>query len=72
MFLFKSFKDTRRGVFLLDKIEIKILGVLIGTPGGYQSVVVTKLKILIHLTFQSMKGKLHFKNGVKAHDTGVK
>ena len=29
-------------------------------------------KILIHLTFQSKKGKLHFKNGVKAYDAGTK
>ena len=40
----------------------------IGTLGGHQSLTVAKLKILIHLTFQSMKGKLHFENGVKAYD----
>ena len=43
----------------------------IGTLGDHQSVTVAKLKILIHLTFQSMKGKLHFENGVKAYDTGI-
>ena len=42
-----------------------------GTLGGYQSVIVTKLKILIHLTFQSKKGKSHFKSGVKAYDVGT-
>ena len=69
--MLKLFKDTRRGVFLLDKTEIKIFQVWIGTLGGYQSVIATKLEILIHLTFQSMRGKLHFKNGVTAYDVGT-
>ena len=43
----------------------------IGTLGGHQSVTVTKLKILVHLTFQSTKDKLHFENGVKAYDAGT-
>ena len=70
--MLKSFKDTRRGMFLLDKTEIKNSWVWIGTLGDYYSVVVTILKILIHLTFQRKKGMLHFENGAKAHDAGAK
>ena len=69
--MLKSFKDTRRGVFFPDKTEIKNSQVWIGILGGHQSVTVTKLEILIHLTFQSMKGKLHFENRVKAYDVGT-
>ena len=44
----------------------------IGTLEGYQSVIVTKLKILIHLTFQSKKGKSHFENmESRAYDVGT-
>ena len=43
----------------------------IGTLGDHQSVTVPKLKILIHLTFQSTKDKSHFENGVKAYDVGT-
>ena len=39
--------------------------------GGYGTVTVAKLKILVNLKPQEKKGKYNFKNGGKAHDTVV-
>ena len=43
----------------------------VSTLGGYETVTVAKLRILINLKPQRKKGKLYFKNGGKAHDAGV-
>ena len=43
----------------------------VSTLGGYETVTVAKLKILINLKPQRKKGKYNFKNGGKAHDAGV-
>ena len=43
----------------------------VSTLGGYETVTVAKLRILIYLKPQRKKGKLYFKNGDKAHDTVV-
>ena len=39
--------------------------------GGYETVTVAKLRILVNLKPQRKKGKLYFKNRGKAHDAGV-
>ena len=39
--------------------------------GGYQTVTVAKLKILVYLKPHRKKGKYNFENGGKAHDVGV-
>ena len=43
----------------------------ISTLGGYETVTVAKLKILVYLKTQRKKGKYNFKNGGKAHDVVV-
>ena len=43
----------------------------VNSLGSYKTVTVAKLKILIYLVPQRKKGKMHFKNGGKAHDMGV-
>ena len=43
----------------------------VSTLGGYETVTVAKLRILINLKSHRMKGKLYFKNGGKAHNVGV-
>ena len=43
----------------------------VSTIGGYETVTVAKLKILINLKPQEKKGKYNFKNGGKAHDAVV-
>ena len=43
----------------------------VSTLGGYETVTAAKLRILINLKPKWKKGKLYFKNGGKAHDTGV-
>ena len=43
----------------------------VSTLGGYETVTVAKLKILVYLKPKRKKGKSYFKNGGKAHDVGV-
>ena len=43
----------------------------VSTLGGYETVMVAKLKILVYLKPQEKKGKNNFENGGKAHDTVV-
>ena len=43
----------------------------VSTKGGYETVTVAKLKILVNLNPQEKKGKCNFKNGGKAYDTVV-
>ena len=43
----------------------------VSTLGGYETVTVAELRILINLKPQRKKGKLYFKNRGKAHDAGV-
>ena len=43
----------------------------VSTLGGYETVTVVKLRILINLKPQRKKGKLYFKNRGKAHEMGV-
>ena len=43
----------------------------ISTKGGYETVTVAKLKILVILKSQEKKDKCNFKNGGKAHDAVV-
>ena len=43
----------------------------VSTIGGYETVTVPKLKILVNLKTQRKKGKYNFKNGGKAHDAVV-
>ena len=44
-----SFKNIKRGVFLLNKIKVKILWVHIHTSESYWFILVTKLRILVQL-----------------------
>ena len=53
------------------KLSFKNPQVQVSTLGGYETVTVAKLRILINLKPQRKKGKLYFKNGGKAHDAGV-
>ena len=43
----------------------------VSTLGGYETVTVAKLKILVYLKPQEKKGKYNFENGNKAHDMVV-
>ena len=43
----------------------------VSTLGGYETVTVVKIRILINLKPKQKKGMLYFKNGGKAHDVGV-
>ena len=43
----------------------------VSTLGGYETVTVAKLRILINLKPKRKKGKLYFKHGGEAHDVGV-
>ena len=43
----------------------------ISTLGGYETVTVAKLKILVYLKTQRKNGKYNFENGDKANDTVV-
>ena len=43
----------------------------VSTIGGYETVTVAKLKILVNLEPQEKKDEYYFKNGGKAHDAVV-
>ena len=70
-FLLKCFKDTRRGVFLLDKTEIKNFAHVDRYIRGLPICNGNKNEDINTFIFPK-KGKLHFKNRVKAHDAEVK
>ena len=43
----------------------------VSTLGGYETVTVAKVRILVYLKPQEKKGKYNFENGGKAHDPVV-
>ena len=62
MFLLK--KTLNEVCSLFVKLRLKIMQVQIHTLGNYQFIIVTKLKILIQLSFKERMGKLLFENRV--------